>query len=164
MLMAPSQSYLAMEHARRLDADNSIEVRAVLDLAQRSFAYMHDLIEPPSSVAKLTVEGLASGPGEVWIIGTPPMATITMTPRPDVLYIGKLAVAEAARGQGLARQLIDRARQRASELGLGLIELQTRIELTRNHRTFEALGFVEFERTSHPGFTRPTSITYRLAV
>ena len=72
--------------------------------------------------------------------------------------------AEAARGQGLARQLIDRARQRASELGLGLIELQTRIELTRNHRTFEALGFVEFERTSHPGFTQPTSITYRLAV
>jgi len=153
-----------MERVRRLDPEDGDELAAVLELTQRSFDYMHDLIDPPSSVVLLTIEGLASGPGEVWVVGVPPIATVTMTPRPDVLYIGKLAVDEAARGQGLARGLIDKALQRASELGLAWIELQTRIELTKNHRTFEAMGFVEFERTSHPGYTQPTSITYRLEV
>ena len=42
-----------------------------------------------------------------------------------------------------------------------LIELQTRVELTANHRAFRALGFVETGRTAHQGYDRPTSVTMR---
>ena len=87
-----------------------------------------------------------------------------LTPRPGTLYVGKLAVAAGHRGQGLARCLIDRAETRAREMGLPALELQTRVELVENQAAFRAMGFQEVGRTAHPGFDRPTSITYRRAV
>ncbi len=94
----------------------------------------------------------------------PPLACVVMTPKAEVLYVGKLAVASAERNKGLARLLLDQAEVRARALGLSWIELQTRIELEANHRTFAAMGFIETERTAHPGYNRPTSITFRRAV
>ena len=125
---------------------------------------MDGVVDPPSSVHRLTVEELGSGEGETWVIGTPPVACIVMTPKPEVLYVGKLAVATTERGKGLARMLLDQAEVRARELAVSWIELQARIELEANHRTFGALGFIETERTAHPGYARPTSITFRRAV
>ncbi len=153
-----------MDEPRRLDAGASDQLRLVLELTRREFAYMDGLVDPPSSIHRLTVEDLASGPGEVWAIGDPPIASVVMTPKPEVLYVGKLAVDSSQRGRGLARLLLGRAELRAQELKLDWIELQTRIELTANHRTFTALGFHEIERTPHPGYDRPTSITYRRPV
>jgi hypothetical protein len=54
--------------------------------------------------------------------------------------------------------------QLAREGGKDAIELQTRIELTANHAAFARLGFRETERTAHPGYDRPTSITMRKAL
>ncbi len=153
-----------MTRARQLTEGDFDDVRAVLQLIQREFAYMDGVVDPPSSMHHLTVEDLASGPGEVWAVGRPPTACMVMTPKEDCLYVGKLAVAKAERGNGLARVLMDRADDRARELGLGWLELQVRIELTANHQTFAAMGFVETERTPHPGYTRPTSITFRRPV
>ena len=87
-----------------------------------------------------------------------------LTWKADCVYIGKMAVAEDARGQGLARQLVSIAEQRARERGLPRLELQTRIELVDNHRTFAALGFVKTDETAHPGYDRTTSITMSKAV
>jgi hypothetical protein len=39
--------------------------------------------------------------------------------------------------------------------------LGVRIALPENQRLFAALGYVETERTAHPGFDVPTSITMR---
>jgi GNAT superfamily N-acetyltransferase len=128
------------------------------------FAYMAGRIDPPSSIGVLTVADLASDACEVWAIGHPPIACMVLSPRVDVLYFGKLAVAGAHRGKGLASALVDHAETRAQDLGLGWLECQTRIELTANQRTFEAMGFVEVERTTHDGYTRPTSVTYRRPV
>ena len=89
---------------------------------------------------------------------------MVLTPRPDVLYLGKLAVDETRRGQGVATQLLRGAEARASELSLGWIELQTRIELVDNHKVFLSMGFVETERTAHPEYDRPTSLTFRRQV
>lgn len=136
---------------------------ALLALIQAEFAFMDGRIDPPSSMHRLTAESLAAAP-EVWAIGTPPVACIVLTPRPEALYLGKLAVARSARGQGLARALIDQAEVRARALGLPALELQTRVELTENHSVFRALGFAETGRTAHPGFTRPTSVTFRRPV
>ena len=139
---------------------------ALLSLIQSEFAYMQGRIDPPSSMHSLTADTLAaqSRTSEIWAIGHPPHACIILTPQPDSLYIGKLSVAATHRRQGLARALIALADTRARALGLPSLELQTRIELTENQSTFTALGFTETARTAHPGYTRPTSITYRRPV
>lgn len=135
------------------------DLPATLALIKSAFAFMEGRIDPPSSMHRLTVEDLAKS--EVWVIGAPPLACIVLTPKTDALYLGKLAVASAERGRGLARALITLAEARARELGLAALELQTRIELIENQRLFETMGFTEIARTAHEGYDRPTSITYR---
>jgi ribosomal protein S18 acetylase RimI-like enzyme len=139
---------------------------ALLTLIQTEFAFMDGRIDPPSSMHALTQSSIAqqARTGEVWAIGHPPVACVFLTPKPEALYVGKLAVAGTHRGQGLARRLIALADTRARALHLPTLELQTRVELTENQATFRALGFVEVARTAHPGYDRPTSITYRRAV
>ncbi len=142
------------------------DLREVLRLLQDSFAYMEGRIDPPSSIRDLTLAALAGhcATGEIWVIGAPPHACVLLTPRPGVLYLGKLATAADRRGQGLARRLVACAEDRARSLGLAALELQTRVELTGNHAAFAALGFAEAGRTAHAGHARPTSITLRRPV
>lgn len=138
----------------------------ILQLIQTEFGYMDGQIDPPSSMTALTVESIAlqALTGEVWAIGKPPIAVMFLTAKPDVLYIGKLAVSAGHQGQGMARALVEQAARRARAMGLAALELQTRIELTRNHAVFLALGFVQVAQTAHPGFDRPTALTFRKAV
>lgn len=135
---------------------------ALLSLIRTEFAYMAGRIDPPSSMHRLTEADIAAKAtsGEVWVIGTPPVACVFLTIQDDSLYIGKLAVAAAHRGQGHARSLIAQAKQSACALGLSALTLETRVELTENHAVFRNLGFVETARTAHPGYNRPTSISF----
>lgn len=137
------------------------ELGAVLDLLAQAFAFMDGRIDPPSSLAALSPGRLSdvAKTAEVWALGTPVQATVTLTPKADALYLGKLAVASGARRKGYARQLVEHAAFRARALGRKRLRLQTRIELTENHRAFAAMGFVKTAQTAHPGFDRPTSIT-----
>lgn len=132
----------------------------VLRLIQSEFAYMEGRIDPPSSMRDLTEASLAAAP-EVWALGDPPVACMVLTPKDNFLYLGKLAVAASHRGQGLARRLIAHAEARAADLGLAGVELQTRIELIENQKTFRVMGFVETARTAHKGYATPTSVTFR---
>ncbi|MGI3169314.1 GNAT family N-acetyltransferase [Pseudooceanicola sp. C21-150M6] len=154
---------------------NAPEIPATRDLLIRAFAYMEGRIDPPSSLGRMTEGSLRrdAEEKELWIIPGPglpgqsisaPLACVILTPDQHHLYIGKLAVDETARGLGLARVLLDHAGTRARSLGLPLLRLQTRVELTENHATFMALGFQEVGRTAHSGYDRPTSITYERAV
>jgi hypothetical protein len=52
----------------------------------------------------------------------------------------------------------------ARQNGKAYLELETRIELLENHKTFAALGFAKVAENAHPGFNRPTSITMRRPV
>ncbi|MDT8854547.1 GNAT family N-acetyltransferase [Paracoccaceae bacterium Fryx2] len=135
---------------------------AVLRLIQIAFAGMEGRIDPPSSMHHLTVADIArqAEEAEVWLIGAKPVACVFLTPKPGMLHIGKLAVDAAHRGQGLARALIATAEARARALGLPLLELQSRVELLENHATFAALGFRQTGATAHPGYLRPTSLTF----
>ena len=139
---------------------------AVLRLIRDSFAAMADRIDPPSSMLELTEAGIAAQntTGEVWLIGTPPVACVFLTVKPPALYLGKLAVVASQRRNGLARALITLAGVRARALGLTALELQTRVELTENHATFAALGFLETRKTAHIGYDRPTSLTLQRPV
>ncbi|MFZ5749647.1 MAG: GNAT family N-acetyltransferase [Pseudomonadota bacterium] len=151
---------------RRLTPDD--DFAPVLSLIRTAFAFMDGRIDPPSSMHRLTVDALAgmAAAGEVWVLDEPegPVACAVLTPRTDHLYLGKLAVAEAFRGQGLARQLARLAASRARERGLPEVRLQTRVELVENHAAFTAMGFERTGATAHPGFDRPTSLTFAMPV
>ncbi|MDW4550229.1 GNAT family N-acetyltransferase [Defluviimonas sp. D31] len=137
---------------------------SVLNFVRRAFAYMDGVIDPPSSVHRLTEDAIArqAEAGEVWLLEDEgrPIACLFLTLEPDRLYIGKLAVEEAFRGQGLARQLVALAEERARARGLGRLELQSRVELAANHAAFAAMGFEQTGATAHEGHERPTSLTF----
>lgn len=137
---------------------------AVHALLVRSFAYMEDRIDPPSSLHRMNAATLEqeARDKELWVIedDTRPVACMILTPKPDTLYLGKLAVDADHQGQGLARRMIEQAETRARQLGRPSVTLQTRIELVENHAAFERLGFVRTGATAHEGFDRPTSLTF----
>lgn len=135
----------------------------VLALIRAAFADMEGRIDPPSSMHRLTGADIQrqAAEGEVWLIGAQPLACVFLTPKTDALYIGKLATAAAARRQGLARRLVALAETRARMLGLPALELQVRMELVENHAAFAAMGFSKTGETCHPGYHRPTSLTFR---
>lgn len=134
-------------------------------LLSQAFADMAGRIDPPSSMTRMSVADVAAKAAEedLFLVRNDRrlLGCLFGTARGDVYYIGKLAVAPEARGRGLARALVARAADHARALGLGRLELQSRVELTENHRVFAALGFVEAARTAHAGYDRPTSVTFR---
>lgn len=153
----------ALRAPRRL-APGDPALGAVLSLIRTSFAYMEGRIDPPSSMHHLTLDDLArqAAKAEVWAIEEDGrvVACVFLTPMARALYLGKLAVAVTHRGRGLARRLVGLAEERARALGLGAVELQSRVELTENHSAFAALGFRVAGETAHPGFDRATSLTF----
>lgn len=148
---------------RRVTPDD--DPQPVLALIRAAFAGMAGRIDPPSSARDLTAEGLRqqAATSEIWVLDDAgaPIACMILTARPEWLYLGKLAVAADHRGAGLGRQLVDHACLRAMALGLRGVELQTRVELTENHAAFAAMGFDRIAETAHPGYDRPTSLTFR---
>lgn len=74
---------------------------------------------------------------------------------------GRLSVAPSARGQGLAKRLIDAVEAEARRRGLPGVRLGVRVVLTDNQRLFQALGYRETSREAHPRFDHPTSINMR---
>lgn len=138
-------------------------VAKALTLIRAAFAGMEGRIDPPSSMHRMTLHSLQdqAREEELWGLGTPLKACVVLSEKPGCLYIGKLAVDERERGQGLARALIELAERRAKAKSLPVLELQTRVELVENHAVFRALGFAETARTAHPGYDRPTSITFQ---
>jgi len=141
---------------------------AVLRLLQSAFAYMDGRIDPPSSLQRMGVDDLAAKAQHESVIlaidGGDLVGCAFADIRRDCVYVGKVAVALPCRGRGVARQLLLAAESIARRSGLPALELQTRVELVENHRTFAALGFEKVAETAHAGYDRPTSITMRKRV
>jgi ribosomal protein S18 acetylase RimI-like enzyme len=133
---------------------------------RESFAAMAGRIDPPSSLERLSVADLAAiaRRDEIWVIGQPVVATVTLTRREGSLYVGKLAVSPMARHEGHGRRLIELAMVRAVALCLPEVMLETRVELVENHAFFRHLGFVETARRAHAGFDRATTVEFRKRV
>jgi predicted N-acetyltransferase YhbS len=151
---------------RRIAPEDLKALEEILVLLHVCFAYMDGRIDPPSSLHALTVSYLVKQAenGEVWAVGSPIVACVFLTEKTDCLYLGKLAVHAAERGNGLARKLVSLAENRARDMGKSYLELQTRIELVENHAAFAKLGFTRTATGKHPGFDRVTECTMRKRV
>jgi predicted GNAT family N-acyltransferase len=140
----------------------------LLALLRDSFAFMEGRIDPPSSLEGMTTADLQAKARKEHLLvvlqDDKLIGCAFVHVREACVYVGKVAVAHTARGQGICRRLMAEADAIARAAGRPVLELQTRIELTENHRTFAALGFQKTAETAHPGYTRTTSITMQRAV
>ena len=139
--------------------------RNVLELVLAAFANMEDRIDPAASANRLTVDAIRTQLEDGIVLLAKAVVALVgcdfLTRRPNVLYLGKLAVETARYGQGIGRQLFEVAADAARADGYWEIELQARVEPTENHVAFAAMGFRETGRTTHAGYDRPTSVTMR---
>jgi N-acetylglutamate synthase-like GNAT family acetyltransferase len=133
-----------------------------------AFAYMGPRIDPPSSALRLSKQSvqahaesgallLAHRAGDL-------VGCVFAHQKNDALYISKLAVSPPLQHAGIGRKLVEAARGEARLRGIGMLELETRIELTENHAAFTRMGFVKTAETSHEGFNRMTGIVMRAPV
>ncbi len=134
----------------------------LLALIMGSFAYMDGVIDPPSSAHRLTVDSLKDkARDEIGLTAEVDgrlLGCAFLRPEPGFLYVGKLAVSPEAQGSGIGGRFLAEAEAIARDLGKPTLRLETRIELTGNHRRFGAWGFVRTAEKSHAGYDRITFI------
>ncbi len=137
----------------------------LLTLLRESFACMEGRIDPPSSFNSFDAARLAAKAAEEELVlafaGGELAGCLFAAVQGEALYLGKIAVRPELRGRGLARRMFELAEAGARARGLQALELQARIELTENHRTFMALGFKKTGEGRHPGYTRSTDVNFR---
>lgn len=137
-------------------------------LLSDAFSYMDGRIDPPSSMVRMSQTDLREkARRETLMLAQTDGALVgCLFAREEGawLYVGKIGVKPGLHGVGIGRKLMDQAFKMARRLGMAELELQSRIELTENHRWFERRGFVTVGTTSHKGFDRPTTITMRAAL
>lgn len=142
----------------------------LLGVIRASFAYMDGVIDPPSSAHRLTADLLREkASAETCFLAKAAEANAIigcafLADHGDRFYLGKLAVLPSWQGKGVGRALMMAVEAYARQAAKPVIELQTRVELTDNHRAFAALGFAETGRTAHAGYDHPTSVTMRKAI
>ena len=133
-----------------------------------AFAYMEARINPPSSALRLTAKSMNANADKGGLFlaerGADLVGCVFAQVKGDVLYIGKLAVRPGLQGSGIGKKLVDATREEARRRSIGILELETRIELVENHATFARMGFVKTGESAHEGFDRPTSITMRAKI
>jgi ribosomal protein S18 acetylase RimI-like enzyme len=163
----------AMETAPAADERIAIVARpegfddweGLLALLREAFASMDGRIDPPSSLHSFNAAKLAAKSAEEELIlafrNGELVGCLFAAPQGDALYLGKIAVKPGLQGRGIARRMFEMAEAGARARGFKALELQARIELTENHRTFMALGFVKTGEGRHPGYTRSTDVNFR---
>lgn len=120
-------------------------------------------IDPPSSLYRLDATSLAQkAQDETLFLAVESGQLIGCAfakVKAECVYVGKVAVKPGRQGQGIGRRLMQAAEHFALQTGRPVMELETRIELVENHKTFAALGFVRTAEHAHEGYARPTYIT-----
>ena len=148
--------------------DSFMDWHALLELLHEAFLFMGDRIAPPSSLHLLTPDSIAAkAQHESLFLATHRaklVGCVFATPKPDSLYVGKLAVHPDYQRNGIGRRLMDAVERYALSKGIQALELNTRIELTENHNTFKSMGYFVISEHSHEGYDRPTYISMRKAL
>lgn len=149
-----------------LRAATAADAAAIAATIAAAFEEYRGKLEPESGAFRETAEGIAAELGResgaiVAERNGRMLGCVMVKLEDDDLYFGRLAVVPAARGQGIARKLIDAVEDEARRRELAGVRLGVRIVLTENQRLFTALGYVETSREAHEGFDQPTSINMR---
>jgi ribosomal protein S18 acetylase RimI-like enzyme len=79
---------------------------------------------------------------------------IVFFPVDQHMFLENVAVAEAGRGKGIGKSLIQFCEAQAKRLNLGSVHLYTNAKMTDNLSIYPRLGYVEVERRTADGFDR----------
>lgn len=142
------------------------DAAAIAAVIAASFAQYRGRLAPESGAFRETTATIAAeldrGPGAILAEQNGEMVgCVLVEEKEGDLYFGRLSVLPSARGQGLAKRLIEAVEAEARRRGLSGVRLGVRVVLTDNQRLFQALGYRETSREAHPGFDHPTSINMR---
>ncbi len=152
-----------------LRAATAADAAAVAATIAAAFEQYRGKLEPESGAFRETADGIAGElarySGAIVAERNGRMLGCVMVKlTEDDLYLGRLSVLPEARGQGIARRLVEAVEDEARRRELAGVRLGVRIVLTANQRLFTALGYVEVGREAHEGFDHPTSINMRKAL
>jgi ribosomal protein S18 acetylase RimI-like enzyme len=152
-----------------LRAATAADAAAIAATIAAAFEEYRGQLKPESGAFRETAEGIAAElareSGAIVAERNGQMLGCVMVKlEEDDIYFGRLSVVPAARGQGIARKLIEAVEDEARRRELAGVRLGVRIVLTENQRLFTALGYVETSREAHEGFNHPTSINMRKAL
>lgn len=79
---------------------------------------------------------------------------LVLIPQPGALLLDNVAIAPAAQGLGLGRQLLQFAESTARSAGYSAIRLYTNEAMTENIALYTRLGYVETSRITENGLHR----------
>ncbi len=152
-----------------LRAATAVDAAAIAATIAASFEEYRGKLEPESGAFRETADGIAAELGRESgaivaerngrMIGCVMLKLIE-----DDLYFGRLSVVPEARGEGIARRLVEAVEDEARRRELAGVQLGVRIVLVENQQLFSSMGYVEISREAHEGFDHPTSINMRKAL
>ena len=151
----------------------------VLEILKSAFAVQDGIVDPPSSVTRMTVEGVirdaesgdlltaetvtkemvAGDESEGTIVGCL-FTRIEEDANGPLLYAYHLAVDPSYQGQGIGHRLFDTVATLAEARRIKRVQIMSRIELTELHAFFTGMGFSQVGTFTHDGFDRPTSLRF----
>jgi len=158
-----------MSNTLLLRAATATDAAAIAATIAASFEQYRGKLEPESGAFRETAEGIAAElareSGAIVAERNGRMIGCVMVKLiEDDLYFGRLSVVPEARGEGIARRLVEAVEDEARRRELAGVRLGVRIVLTENQQLFSSMGYVEFSREAHEGFDHPTSINMRKAL
>jgi len=158
-----------MSNTLLLRAATATDAAAIAVTIAASFEQYRGKLEPESGAFRETAEGIAAElareSGAIVAERNGRMIGCVMVKLiEDDLYFGRLSVVPEARGEGIARRLVEAVEDEARRRELAGVRLGVRVVLTENQQLFSSLGYVEISREAHEGFDHPTSINMRKAL
>jgi ribosomal protein S18 acetylase RimI-like enzyme len=125
-----------------------------------AFAEYDGVLDPPSGAHAESPEKvrdkLMKGGATLAMVDESCAGCVLYYPQDGFLYLGRLAVVPAYRGQQIGQALIADVEAKAFAMGLPGVQLAVRIALPRNRSFFEALGYQIVSYHIHPGYAEPT--------
>jgi ribosomal protein S18 acetylase RimI-like enzyme len=142
---------------RSIRPAESGDATAVRDLVRAAYSkYVERIGKEPAPMLEDYAALIRAG--EVWVsageAGGGVLGVLVMRPAEDHLFVGNVAVALDHQGEGLGRELVTFAEERAAAYGLPEVRLYTNELMHENLAVYARLGFEETGRGLDGGYRR----------
>jgi ribosomal protein S18 acetylase RimI-like enzyme len=141
------------------------DIAAMLAVIKTAFAEYRELLDPPSSAERKTIDiltaELSRSQALVVEVDEIIVGCVLFRHRNKGVYFERLSVLPSYRHQGLAHLMLEEIERRAILAGETVLWLSVRLVLTRLLDFYKDLGFVFQEFGTHPGYDQPTYMKMR---
>lgn len=136
------------------------DIPELVQVIHAGFEQYRGKLDPPSGAHTETVESIReqfnTARAVVAIADYQIVGCVLYQPEEDHIYLGRLAVLPAYRGNGIGRQLIDQVEVETRKLGYARVRLGVRLVLKDNQTFFQNCGYRVVSYENHPGYAQPT--------